>query len=528
MQISMHLLRKLAASVALGAVLVISISIAVIPTIRPDHPGALALVLLIVGLVLGGRALWTRPPLALLAVVAACVFMLPFAVIARGFGRVDMMALLFHVEFGTEGAGAAGLETEIFQSTIALIFVVLSLYLLVSLWRLGWRMIGASALVLFALNPMTRFVAFGAVFPPPPSDLADHLAAPLIDRQPDPLPDIVILYLEGTDRRFADTRYFGDSYAPIRALEPEALTFQGVGQIVGTSWSLAGMVASLCGVPLMPRGFLARNNFDGISRFMPNLVCLTDVLADHGYRMEYVVGGDAAFAGIDAFYRTHGVETQIDLAAQSALYPSAEVEAALINWIVDDQMTFDTSRLRHDALLADPAPYTLIIETIGPHGVPGYLSRRCTADGQAVMSREQVQVVRCTTEDSLAFIRDIQEAHRVAGRDRPLKIILMSDHLSHHADIPDVAPELHLVNTVLMIGGDGAGTINDTPGSMIDVYPTLLEWLGFAAAPVAGGLGRSLLPGNAETLVMQHGIPFLDAMLVGDARLNRAMWHGSD
>lgn len=514
--------RRYLTSALLLVVLVAAVLVAVRPALKADRPGIVALLCLVAALVIGGRALWARPGWRQLPVLLAAVAMLPFAVVARGFGRVDMMAILFHTDFGMEGATLKGLESDILAGVISLTLVCLAVYLLGNLWQLGRTTFGGIALALLAVNPLTQFGASQLLLPQVVSDLPGRLASPVL-QTPAALPDIVLVYLEGTDRRFADTSVFGDAYGPIAELYPESLSFTNIGQIAGTGWSLAGMVASQCGVPVVPRGLIHRNNFDAIDSFLPAQTCLGDVLARNGYVTEYVVGGDLGFGGIDAFYRTHQITTQFGLEEQRSLYPAEEIEAATIDWILDDQMVFETARTRHAGLIAQPKPFAMIVETIGPHGKLGYLSRRCSASGRGEKLRDTKGVVRCTTEDARDFIREVQARQARTRPDRPLRIIVMSDHLSHNGSTPPVAPELTGVNTVLFLGGPDAGQVNDRPGSMIDVFPSMLDWLGLAKPPVAAGLGRSLLSGPT-TLVEDRGIASIDAMLAGDATLGQILW----
>lgn len=63
---------------------------------------------------------------------------------------------------------------------------------------------------------------------------------------------------------------------------------------------------------------------------------------------------------------------------------------------------------------------------------------------------------------------------------------------------------------------------------MLDIYPTLLDWLGFSLPDGAAGLGRSLLAPSPQTLVAEAGIETVDAMLAGDAALSSLLWRGSD
>ena len=499
-----------------------------LPWFRIDKPGIVSLICLGIALWLGGRALWRRDPGgrrgAVTVLILAALAILPFAVIARAFGRIDMLALLFHAEFGVEGAGLGGLETEIAQAATSLALLVLSLVLLANLWGLGWRMLGPATVALLALNPLVQMLTMRAIAAPPPVDLMAELHPVTLQAPPDPMPDVVVIYLEGSDRRFVHEESFPGVYDPLRSLEPEAITFLNIGQVAGTGWSLAGMVTSQCGVPLLPRGFLWTNNFETVEEFMPAMTCLTDVLGDHGYAMDYIVGADEGFAGIDSFYRTHGVAQPVGMDAMAAMFPADEFEAALMEWVLDDQMTFDAARARLPPLLDGAAPFLQIIETIGPHGPGGYLSRRCTPDGKAAEVPDIGAAARCTFEDTASYIADLRAAHAAADRGRDIRIVLLSDHINHRGDEKGIPMHLQRANTVMFVGGPGAGTVNDVPGSMMDVYPSLLEWLGFTAPGTPAALGRSLLTPDPPPLVARHGIPALDAMLTSDAALSARVW----
>jgi phosphoglycerol transferase len=63
---------------------------------------------------------------------------------------------------------------------------------------------------------------------------------------------------------------------------------------------------------------------------------------------------------------------------------------------------------------------------------------------------------------------------------------------------------------------------------MLDVFPTLLDWLGFPAEGGKAGLGVSLLsPEAGDTLVMTWGLPVLDRIVMNNIALFEAAWDGS-
>jgi phosphoglycerol transferase len=517
----MHPLRLWAATLLFVIVLGAALAVAALPWLRPDKYGMGALLALMLGLLVAGRAAWRRSGKTYLVVLVAAALLIPAVIIARGFGRIDMLSIAFHADFGMQGATLEGLHSEILAALLSSGLIALSLFLLAGLWRFGVRFHSFAALALIALNPFAQFAAAYALTPAVQSDLASKLQDPILT-QGGENPDLLVIYLEGTDRQFADKAVWGDLYAPLGALADEGISLTGVTQIAGTGWSLAGMVASQCGVPLLPRGLISRNNFDAVERFLPAITCLGDVLAKRGYRSAYVVGGDLAFGGIDRFYGTHQISDQTGFHEQRALYPHDDYEAATIDWILDDQMVLETARQKWREMLQQEGPMAMIVETIGPHGRLGYLSRHCSPSGRGEKSRDARAVLDCTIKDTAAFVNFIRESHAAARPGKGLRLVILSDHLSHNGSTPETAPGFKGLNTAILLGGE-KGQVIERPGAMIDIYPTMLHWLGWSEAPHAAGLGRSLLA-EGKTLTAEKGVDRLDAMLVSDGALAAGVW----
>lgn len=501
--------------------LAIGFYVAVLPNVKPDKPGIKAILCVIFAAVLGGRSLWKAPKWHYVIVLLPALLMVPFIVIARAFRSVDMMALAFHTNFGIKGATLAGLENEILAATLSMIIVIVSALFTANLLAMPRAVYGALGTALLLSNPLVQFQAKRFFFPPPNSDLAMHYVDKVILTPSDPLPDLLIVYLEGSDRQYEDTSIFGDAFAPIIALKPDALAFTRIAQIAGTGWSVAGMVASQCGVPALPKGLLDARKMDVVEQFMPSVTCLGDLLAPLGYSSEFVVGSQKEFGGILKLYNNHAVEAVIGWDEIKAVMPKAEFDAADLGWVLDDQILFDAARISHTKMLADPNPYALIIQTTGPHGKSGLLARICAADGRAQVSNDMRLMAHCTASLATAFIKEAQQLQ--AARGRPLRILLLSDHLSHAGTLPGVGSEFAGFNTVMMIGGPGAGEVNDAFGAMTDIFPTFLEWAGLAQSPVAAGIGRSLLS-DPPSLLAERGLPVMDAMLFNDAALADKIW----
>jgi phosphoglycerol transferase len=513
---------KWLATLGLLAVMAYALTVALQPRFRPDQIGPYVLIVLIVALGLGWR-LFRRPNKAIWLVALAALILIPAVAVARGFGRVDMIAMMFHADFGMAGATIEGLETEFLQATLSALFLTLCFGLLAGLWAFGARICLVFAALLIAVNPGFRSVAWATVMPAVSSDLMARYSEPTLKAQPTTTPDLVVIYLEGTDRHFADEAVWGDLYAPMREFEAEGISFTQVGQIEGTGWSLAGMVATQCGVPVLPKALTYRNNFDKLDAFMPNVDCLGDVMRRNGYELTYVVGGDLAFGGIDAFYRSHGFSRLIGMHEQEAIYGPEVIEAAKGGWVLDDQLVYETARAEAQTLLQQEKPFLLVVETIGPHGRMGILSRRCNDGVSVTLSKDVNKVVSCLLEDTYSFVRDTQAAHAKARPGKELRIVILSDHLSHNPNRPEAAVAYQGANTAIFLGSGSAGRVVSKPGAMIDIYPTILDWLDLTVAPHAAGLGRSLLRDD-PTIVEVHGIGLFDRMLISDVPLSQKVW----
>jgi phosphoglycerol transferase len=361
----------------------LALVIVLFPELRPHRYALASALALVVAGLLGGRALGVQPGWAMVPLLAAALLLIPAVTIARGFGQIDVIAMLFHSEFGLQGANLSSLRDEFLAALAASGLLLLSAAGLCGYWRHEVVLGPLLAALLVAVNPVLRCWVRWLLAGPVTSVLPDRMVAPSLRPGPVPLPDLVILYLEGTDRRFADAAQFGSLARKLDNLAAEGVSFTRVGQIAGTGWSLAGMAASQSGVPIPPRPLRFRLKLEEVTRFMPGVTFLTDVLAAKGYNSHYVVGGETGFGGIGAMYDTHRIGAMTGRAEMQASFPAAEFEAAQVDWFLDDQMVLDAARQLHRDLVREARPFALIVETIGPHGPKGYVSRRNTASGRA-------------------------------------------------------------------------------------------------------------------------------------------------
>ncbi|WP_162561665.1 sulfatase-like hydrolase/transferase [Yoonia vestfoldensis] len=476
--------------------------------------------------IIGGRRLWLWPDrwAVLLLLVGVCA--MPLVALARAFGRVDVLALLSVLPSGTTDISLLGFGHPVLVASLAVALFVLGVIWLRALFGLprGGVVLAVTFLVLG--NPVSVALMRAAVLPVRPDLLTVQIVPPPPVAATEK-PDIIMIYLEGLERAFADTATFGAAYADLLALRPVGVDFTAVRQVAGTGWSIAGIVASQCGLPLLPNRHFAFNDALAGTAFLPQHKCLPDILATEGYRRAFVTGGTNDFGRQGDFLASHGVDDITDLPRLRNMFTSDEITRAYTGWVVDDQMVFDAAISTYDRLVQDPAPLFMAVQTFGPHGAQALMSRNCTPDAIAVLGSDLAASASCMLANAGRFSRHVVQARR----QRPTVMVFLSDHLNHSPVMQAMAPVGTRANTVLFVPlgfvspRAAPGTAVHREASMMDVFPTLLAFAGLAGPDAQAGLGRSLF-GAAPSLVEKKGHARLDAEIFPNPALNAAIWAG--
>ncbi|MBI1493637.1 sulfatase-like hydrolase/transferase [Halocynthiibacter styelae] len=448
------------------------------------------------------------------------LLLLPVLAIGLLFGRLDMIVFFAHWTQGVEGIPIVEFLPTIFTA-VTYSCVIFWCYRFLYRYLHRIKVVGLLiAIPLLYSNSLPSEIAYlVGGYGAHDTSLAERLEAPQIALTQQK-PDLVIIYLEGTERTFGEP-VFNDIYDPVRIYEDQGLVFTNVDQVDGTGSSVSGMIASQCGVPLLPRGIRARKGLEDVDDYLSGIDCLSDHLGRAGYASRFIVGASLSFVGIDKFYSRHGIDELIGLKSLETRLPADIAEANRIKWGFSDEVVFDQALLQFQELAADTAPFVLIVETIGPHGSGngGYLAPSCVEPGAPLSSARIEPTVRCTAGLTQEFIETIRS--ETPGRD--LRIVLLSDHLSHQNNATERLDRFERRNTAIFLSDDTEPRHIGKYGSMLDIYPTMLDWMGVLPDGSGAGLGRSLLA-QAPTLSEEIGIRELGRLFSGDADLASVIW----
>lgn len=453
---------------------------------------------------------WSLLPISLFGI---------YVYLADSFGIVDLGAVFFHLQAGMAEHGGAG------KMFLAVFYILIVLAVLSSVtwitrhdqrWRLLERFV---AIALLAGNPLLYGLGqrSAAIVTNDGAWLDRRYMAPPTEDQTH-APNLLLMYLESIERTYRHET-FGDAYSNLEALGERGIVFEGVRQMENTGWTMAGMIASQCGVPLMPAGLLHDSQFEPLSQVVPGVDCLGDILAAQGYRLSYLGGASTQFAGKGLFYRGHQFDT---VKGKDELTPEMEDPDYLNSWGLYDDTLYDfTAREIRRLSEADNGPWAVVNLSIAghaPHGFPSQtcLDRQGEFDGQNILYS-----VECSARQARDFIERLEQEGLL---DNTL-VIVLSDHLTMRVSVWDQLTALDRDNTFIMLGESVTPRRISRDATMLDVFPTILDAMGLPLQDNRAGLGASLLT-SKPTLVEVHGLNVLNERLREETALQHRLWDG--
>lgn len=321
--------------------------------------------------------------------------------------------------------------------------------------------------------------------------------------------NLVVIFLESMGKNFAQ-------YTPeIARLEKSSLDFVPGGQNVsGTSWTIAGITGKLCGIPLnMPMGI---NEYHGrLPTYVPYAKCLMDVLADKGYNQLYAQGTSGEFTQKRDFWKTHGNVEIHDIEYYKSTGKVSEKYHVF--WGFEDRRLYHLAKEELDSLSKMDKPFAFYMLTVDTHQPQGYLDDSCKVSlKEAGVAEDNVnhfpEALRCASMQLESFINWMREQPWF----EKTVVFVMGDHatpsLSTKAGLPQ-SESLYWTNFVINAHLDSGKTYRQGRAySSLDMFPTILESMGFGFEKHAIALGKSLYA-ESPTLLEKYGQKTLDSLL---------------
>ncbi|MFN4161304.1 MAG: phosphoglycerol transferase I [Stenotrophomonas sp.] len=298
--------------------------------------------------------------------------------------------------------------------------------------------------------------------------------------------NIVWIYGESLERTYLDETTFPDLMPNLNRLAGQALDVRGLVSAEGGGWTIAGLVSSMCGVPLTTAKE-DENSMGRMGSFLPEAVCLGDYLKQQGYTNHYLGGANGQFAGKGQFLATHGFDTVDDL----AWFKKQKVARSHFSpWGVHDDVLLDKAYDRFVQLSRQGQPFMLTTLTMDTHHPAGHLPVACkrTRYQSEYGNIGMLNALKCTDGLISRLVDRIQASPYGADT----LIVIASDHLAMPNDLSHILAKQKRENLLLFLGKDIAPRqLAAAPGSTLDSGATLLSMLQPDINAI--GFGRSLL-----------------------------------
>ncbi|MBQ7346909.1 MAG: sulfatase-like hydrolase/transferase [Clostridia bacterium] len=441
--------------------------------------------------------------------------------------NLEFKELLYTLASPLKGTGESTISL-ILRSCLPVVLVFAALYIggAVLLWkkRETWRyarrigavfcvavLLGASVFSVFAL----RLPAYIKVLNEKTTVYEDYYVDPAtVSITADgEMKNLIYIYLESMETTYASVEEGGAQYTnympALTALAEENISFSdksdGLGGFhtpLGTGWTMSALLATTSGIPFsFPLGENGHNKMSQREYFASGLTTLGDILAEKGYRQEFLCGSDSAFAGRDTYFEQHGNYEVFDLyTAREEYYID---EDYYVWWGFEDEILYDIAKDELTELAAGERPFNFTMLTVDTHHVNGYVCDLC---GNAY-GNKLANVVSCADKQLADFIDWCTEQDFYEDT----VIIITGDH--PRMDTTLVADtdyyDRTIYNCFINAVPTPAGATTERVFTSFDLFPTTLAAMGFTIEGDRLGLGVNMFS-DQQTLAEKLGYEYLE------------------
>lgn len=305
---------------------------------------------------------------------------------------------------------------------------------------------------------------------------------------PDPKLNLVYIYGESLERTYFDNAAFPDLTPELGAIKNNSIDFTHTAQLPGTDYTIAGMVASQCGIPLFAP--FEGNASASMSSFFPQSLCLGDILKNSGYENHFVQGANLRFAGKDVFLKSHGFD---HLVGAEELKSQVADPAYRNDWGFYDDTVLDEVWKKYETLSKSGKRFSLFTLTVDTHHPDGFISRACDRKRYEIEGKlnQSFSAVTCSQQNIAALIQKIQASPWYKNT----VIVVSSDHLAMNNTAWKYLNKQDRNNLFFVLRGDRPQQdVSGLKRNTMDNGATVLDILG---GDNFIGLGRSSLSGQS-------------------------------
>jgi phosphoglycerol transferase len=298
--------------------------------------------------------------------------------------------------------------------------------------------------------------------------------------------NLVLIYVESLEDTYKDPKMFGKDL--LTSLSHfNGVSFGSFKQAPGTGWTIAGITSTQCGLPLKSVSLYDGNDQgENIKSFLPNAICLGDILHSAGYHNVYMAGDALAFSGKGKFFQDHHYDE---------VYGREELKGNRTDkdmnfWGLYDDDLFVLVKEKLIELHAKNQPFNLTFNTIDTHGPDGHFSKYCKSHG----IKDFNGIVECTSNQVAEFVQFMRQNKML----KDTNVVIVGDHLAMENPVYDkleTVKERHVFNLLI----SAKPVIKNREEILhFDMFPTILAFIGFKVEGGKLGLGYTAISKEAD------------------------------
>ncbi|MEM4247224.1 MAG: sulfatase-like hydrolase/transferase [Candidatus Woesearchaeota archaeon] len=292
--------------------------------------------------------------------------------------------------------------------------------------------------------------------------------------------NLIFIYAEGLERTYFNEDIFPGLTDKLRQLESESISFTNIQQEGYAHYTIGGIVASQCGIPLVAP--IHGNQMTNLDTYLGQALCLGDLLNKAGYYLTYYGGADLGFQGKGKFFLTHKFD---EVYGKQELLQKLNDQDYASGWGLYDDTLFDIVYNRFIELSKTKNKFAMFMLTLDTHHPDGLPSKSCEG---IIYDKGKIPIlnaVACSDYLISEFIKRIRQSEY----SNKTVIVLVSDHLAMiNSEVFKNAERtnLFIINTPDMREGI---KINKW-ASTLDICSTIMPFIGYEGDV---GFGRDII-----------------------------------
>lgn len=475
---------------------------------------------------------------------AAIVMISLLNMFAKSVGKVNAEQLYYSIMADKDGMDSTVITSVLFPAftliIIRMCFLVLSYFSAVRLMERhditkstipktaichGVAMLCAALTVFFYYVPVVDFAKYNYTHS---SYIGDAYTDPRDVEVVFPVEkrNLIYIYLESMESTYASKENGGlfDGVGLIPEIERLAADninvsnsdkLGGAVEGMGMSWTSAGMVASLYGLPLK---CVNNKTIKGNSKIFSKTVGLLDVLNENGYRSAVVMGSSASFGGIDSIWRG------ADIYDYDYFVDKDMLKDKKVGWGMYDHRVYEYGTEIISNMAKGDQPFYVALNTIDTHYPDGYVCEYCPKGGKDTYQRS----ISCASAQVSGFVEWCKSQEWYSNT----TIIIAGDHLTMKNDFYQRGihkSDRKILNVIINPAPDlevKSDRLVNRSFCSADMFPTTLAAIGCKVEGNRLGLGTNLFS-DEQTDYEKHGVDFVNEQLSARSLFYEELIQGS-